>query len=74
MATLFFVVFLIKDAHNLHHSSCQNENISFAIYFYLYKGYIFEKENESAFNNATRKKRFWRKNYLTLFWQLKSKE
>ena len=34
----------LKDTHNLQHDSCQNENISFAIYFYSYKGYIFNKD------------------------------
>ena len=28
---------IFKDKHNFLHSSCQNENISFAIYLYSYK-------------------------------------
>ena len=39
----------IKDKQDLQHSSCQNENISFAIYVYSWKGYIFEKENKFVF-------------------------
>ena len=39
-----------KDTRNLQHSFCQNENISLAIYFYLCKVYIFEKENNYGTN------------------------
>ena len=39
----------IKDTHNLQHSSGQNENISFAVYFYSYNVYISEKENTFSF-------------------------
>ena len=48
--TKHFIDFL-RDIHSLQQSFCQNKNISFAIYLYSYKIYIYLKRRINFFSN-----------------------
>ena len=66
----------IKDTLNHQHSSCRNENILFAIYFFTHTKCIFSKRRINLLSNPRsheKIKGFGEKSYRTTFWQLKFK-